>query len=65
MNEDYVNFEVAKLLKEKGFDWKCDRQHFEKIPETEREEWDEVECLIVTKWNVIRTPIPTLWQAQK
>lgn len=23
MNEDYVSFEVAKLLKEKGFDWEC------------------------------------------
>lgn len=23
MNEDYVSFEVAKLLKEKGFDWPC------------------------------------------
>lgn len=22
--EDYVNFETAKLLKEKGFDWKCE-----------------------------------------
>ena len=23
MKEDYVNFEIAKLLKEKGFDWEC------------------------------------------
>ena len=23
INEDYVSFEVAKLLKEKGFDWDC------------------------------------------
>lgn len=23
MNEDYVSYEVAKLLKEKGFDWSC------------------------------------------
>ena len=23
MNEDYVSLEVAKLLKEKGFDWPC------------------------------------------
>lgn len=23
MTEDYVSFEVAKLLKEKGFDWEC------------------------------------------
>ena len=24
MKEDYVSFEVAKLLKEKGFDWECE-----------------------------------------
>ena len=23
MKEDYVNFEIAKLLKDKGFDWGC------------------------------------------
>ena len=23
MNEDYVSYEVAKLLKENGFDWYC------------------------------------------
>lgn len=23
MNEEYVSFEAAKLLKEKGFDWAC------------------------------------------
>lgn len=23
INEDYVSFETAKLLKEKGFDWEC------------------------------------------
>jgi len=23
MKEDYVSFEIAKLLKENGFDWKC------------------------------------------
>lgn len=63
--EDYVSFECAKLLKEKGFDWKCDKQHIEKRPETEREEWDEVECQYKTIWNVIRTPIPTLWKAVK
>lgn len=24
ITEDYVNFDTAKLLKEKGFDWKCE-----------------------------------------
>ena len=23
IKEDYVNFEISKLLKEKGFDWEC------------------------------------------
>lgn len=27
MNEDYVSFEVAKLLKEKGFDWFCENHY--------------------------------------
>ena len=26
ITEDYVSFEVAKLLKEKGFDWNTDKQ---------------------------------------
>ena len=27
MKEDYVNFEIAKLLKEKGFDWEVHRSY--------------------------------------
>ena len=26
VNEDYVSFEIAKLLKEKGFNWNTDKQ---------------------------------------
>ena len=28
MNEDYVSYEVAKLLKEKGFDWFCNNKQY-------------------------------------
>lgn len=31
MNEAYVSFETAKLLKEKGFDWKCNHYYMENI----------------------------------
>ena len=65
MNEDYVSLEVAKLLKEKGFKWKCDNQVVEKIPGTEREEWDEDECAYVTKTNCNIYPKPTLYMAKK
>ncbi len=28
ITEDYVSFETAKLLKEKGFDWNCEAKRF-------------------------------------
>ena len=28
ITEDYVSFETAKLLKEKGFDWECDTREY-------------------------------------
>ena len=28
MMEDYVSFETAKLLKEKGFNWNTDKQYY-------------------------------------
>ena len=65
MNEDYVSFEVAKLLKGKGFDWKCENRFVEKIPGTEREEWDEDECAYVTKTNCNIYPKPTLYMVHK
>ena len=33
MTEDYVSFETAKLLKEKGFDWECKTRKFYPEPE--------------------------------
>lgn len=32
MKEDYVSYEVAKLLKEKGFDWECNQIYFSDNP---------------------------------
>ena len=32
MNEQYVSFEVSKLLKENGFDWKTDFVWYEHLP---------------------------------
>lgn len=39
MKEDYVSFEVAKLLKEKGFDEKTERVWFHYI---EADEWQRI-----------------------
>lgn len=65
MNEDYVSLEAARLLKEKGFDWYCDNRFVEKIPDTEREEWDDDKCAYVTKTKCNIYPKPTLYMAQK
>ena len=65
MNEDYVSYEVAKLLKEKGFDWKCDNQVVEKIPRRKKKNGMKNECAYVTKTNCNIYPKPTLYMAQK
>ena len=31
--EDYVSFEIAKLLREKGFDWECISYYFNEEPD--------------------------------
>ena len=56
IQEDYVSYEVAKLLKEKGFVGECNM--FE----------ERVEKTFGTKWNTeskCRIPIPTLQMAMK
>lgn len=60
MNEDYVSFEVAKLLKEKGFDLPC--QAF----------YDNDRVLIVSPVHTVNDELedsdiacPTLYVAQK
>ena len=37
INEDYVSFETAKLLKEKGFDWDCESKKFYPEPDYDQE----------------------------
>ena len=57
IQEDYVSFEVAKLLKEKGFEGICDYAYSNKgnYFEIDRSNFDEVYCLrpthqMATKW---------------
>ena len=37
ITEDYVSFETAKLLKEKGFDWECKAVKFYPEPDYDQE----------------------------
>lgn len=62
--KDFVPYETAKKLKEAGFDWKCG-SYIEKIPGTEREEWNDDECCLCTVTKINCYPKATLWQAQK
>lgn len=62
--EDYVSLEVAKLLKAKGFGNTLHR-YIEKIEGTEKEEWDEDECMYCIKTMVNTYPKPSLYETQK
>ena len=42
ITEDYVSFETAKLLKEKGFDWNCESKRFYPEPDYDQESPDGV-----------------------
>ena len=33
--EEYVTYETAELLKEKGFDWECNRYYLERVSDNE------------------------------
>ena len=62
ITEDYVSFETAKLLKEKGFDWECVCYYFFK----DEEQFEES----LTHWNwnggyTFRYSAPTLQMAMK
>ena len=57
ITEDYVSFETANLLKEKGFDTPCDYAYNNKAGyfEVDRSDFDEVYCFrpslaMATKW---------------
>ena len=56
MNEDYVSLEVAKLLKEKGFDWFCQQKYIEN---------DEPDGEVLAFVGFIYYKKPTLYMAQK
>ena len=60
MNEDYVSLEVAKLLKEKGFDWFCEKRYIE------NDEHDyEPDGKVLVYVGFIYYKKPTLYMAQK
>lgn len=42
ITEDYISFETAKLLKEKGFDWNCESKKFYPEPYYDQESPDGV-----------------------
>ena len=55
MNEDFVSFELAKKLKEKGFDWRVDYAYD-----------NDGECkYIITEYDVDYIPAPTISQVLK
>ena len=69
IQEDYVSFEIAKLLKEKGFDIPCDYAYNNKAGyfEIDRSNFDEIYCFrpslaLAMKWlrEVHKQPI-NLW----
>lgn len=62
---DYVTLECSKRLKELGYDGKTSGKYVEKIPGTEREEWDEEEFMMVQITDVVTYPKVHLYDAQK
>lgn len=62
LEEDYVSFEIAKLLKEKGFDWNCITYYVDSEP-------DDVKysmlCENNTDWEEHCYSAPTLQMAMK
>ena len=59
MNEDYVSLEVAKLLKEKGFDWFCNNKQYLVIERV----LDSLNSLSSLELKFY--PIPRLFNAQE
>ena len=53
---DYVTLECSKRLKELGYDGKTSGKYVEKVPGTEREEWDEEEFMMVQITDVVTYP---------
>lgn len=65
MKEEFVTFEIAKKLKEKGYNGKTTGKHVEKISGTEREEWDDAEMMYVTVTDVVTYPNAHIYDVLK
>lgn len=65
MKEDFVTYDLAVKLKEKGYNGRTCGRHVEKIPGTEHDEWDDAEMMYVTVIDVATTPRVRIWDAQK
>lgn len=65
ITDQFVTYEVAKLAKDKGFNWLCSSVKIETIEGSEREVYDEEECRYTTVKDVIKTRIPTQARLQR
>lgn len=65
MKEDFVTLEIAKKLKEKGYTGGTNGKYIEKVPGSEREEWDDVAVMYVTVTDVISYPKAHIYDAMK
>lgn len=65
MKEEFVTLEIAKKLKEKGYNGKTTGKHVEKIPGTEREEWDDAEMMYVTVTDIVTYPNAHIYDVLK
>lgn len=62
--KDYVTLDVAKLLKEKGYDKECN-SYIVKVEGSERDACDKNTGDLVTLTSVLKYPKPLLYDAQK
>ena len=60
----FVSIECSRLLKDLCYDGKISGKHVEKIPGTEREEWDDGAFMYVTVTDVVTYPKVHIYDAQ-
>lgn len=65
MKEDFVTIEIAKKLKDKGYTGGTNGKYIEKIPGSEREEWNDAEFMYVTVTDVISYPKAHIYDVLK
>lgn len=65
MKEDFVTFEIAKKLKEKGYNGRTKGKHVEKVSGSEREEWDDAEMMYVIVTDVVTYPNAHIYDVLK